>query len=64
MVITVLQRRRGFTHLTGVDYVQGAVDLAQGVLAKEGFTDVDLQVRTYRRGLGGGGGRAKVVLPM
>ena len=27
-----------------MDYVQGALDLAQAVLAKEGFTDITLQV--------------------
>ncbi|XP_070192248.1 EEF1A lysine methyltransferase 2-like isoform X2 [Littorina saxatilis] len=36
-------RQRGFTHLSGVDYVQEAINLAAGVLAKKGFTNVRLQ---------------------
>jgi hypothetical protein len=40
------QRQRGFSNLTGVDYVLGAIDLAKGVLAKEGYNDVRLEVVT------------------
>ncbi|XP_025108567.1 EEF1A lysine methyltransferase 2-like isoform X2 [Pomacea canaliculata] len=36
-------RMRGFTCLTGVDYAQGAVDLALAVLDEKGYTDVELQ---------------------
>ncbi|XP_076469592.1 EEF1A lysine methyltransferase 2-like [Babylonia areolata] len=37
-------RKRGFTNLTGVDYTQGAIDLARAILSQEGITDVHLQV--------------------
>ena len=43
--ITLFQRQRGFTHLTGVDYVQEAIDLAQGVLARESVADIKFEVR-------------------
>ena len=43
--IHIFQRQRGFTNLTGVDYVQRAIDLAKGVMEKNDFTDIRLQVK-------------------
>lgn len=43
-MIFFLQRRRGFTRLTGVDYSDLAVMLATSVSRSEGFGDIQFMV--------------------
>lgn len=41
---TFFQRKRGFLHLTGVDYSDLAVTLASSVARSEGFEDIEFMV--------------------
>ncbi|XP_041349783.1 EEF1A lysine methyltransferase 2-like [Gigantopelta aegis] len=43
-IILTEMRRLGFTDLTGVDYSQGAIDLAVQIANAEGFPDIKYQV--------------------
>ena len=43
-VLICLQRKRGYTQLTGVDYSDLAILLAKSVSKSEGYEDINYQV--------------------